>query len=94
MVWVILVTSFLTGLFFIYGGYLILAREKIAISFRLQGIKDGRAKNKVLDEELEKPFVERVIKPTLNWISNFTKKFTPAKTGGIEKVDISRNPEV
>jgi tight adherence protein C len=84
--WVILATSFITGMLFIYGGYLVFASEKIAIRFRLEGIKGGKTKDKDLDEELQKPFIERIVKPTLNWLSNFTKAFTPAKKrAGIEK---------
>jgi len=56
MLWVILATSFITGALLVYGGYLILAAEKIAIQFRLANIKDGKMKNKELDEELQKPF--------------------------------------
>jgi len=86
MLWVILAGSFLSGALFIYGGYLLLASEKMAIRFRLENIKAGRRKEKDLDEDLQKPFFERIIRPLLNWLANVTKKFTPAKKrAGLEK---------
>lgn len=49
------------------------------IKERLENIKVGKRKDKDLEEELEKPFFERIIRPFLNWVSTITKKFTPAK---------------
>jgi len=79
MLWVIIGVSFLTGFSFIYGGYLILASGKIQILSRLENIKVNNHKIKGIDEELQKPFMDRIVKPVLGWVSTVTKKFTPAK---------------
>lgn len=78
LLWLILVGSFLAGTLFIYGGYLIFVSGRMEVMLRLEKIKVGKRKEH-LDEELEKPFFERIIRPFLNWLSAITRKFTPAK---------------
>ncbi|MFZ5942661.1 MAG: type II secretion system F family protein [Bacillota bacterium] len=94
MVWLIVFLSFLSGVMFIYGGYLILASEKIHIESRLKKIKVERERNREPLDELQRPFMDRIIKPFLNYISNFTKRFTPAKkkTNLERKLLLAGNP--
>lgn len=94
MLWVILVASFLAGVFFIYGVYLILASEKMHIQFRLENIKKGKRKDKDLDEELQKPFLERIVRPLLSWLATGTKRFTPAKKRAVleKKITLAGSP--
>lgn len=79
MVWIIMACSFIAGFFFIYGGFLILASEKLQIQYRLDRLKEDARKTKLLDQELQTPFKDRIIKPFLNRISALTKRVTPNK---------------
>lgn len=80
MVYIIIGLGFLTGFCFIYGGYFILASEKLQVQARLSDLKTNHnRKAKVMEDELQKPFIERVVKPLLFSFSKLTKKFTPAK---------------
>ena len=76
---VFLIGSFLTGFLVFYLLFNRIFSRRILITQRLVDMKskgylaDGR------DEALNKPFLERVVMPSLRWISYITDKLVPAK---------------
>lgn len=86
MLFLILTFGFLAGVFFIYGSYFILAADRLKLEERLSQLTINKVKDAQIDEELQKPFVDRILKPGLNWMANITKRVTPAKKKeGLEK---------
>lgn len=87
LLYLILTMGFLAGVLFIYGSYYILAADRLALEARLaQLTSSSKDKDLEIDEELSKPFMDRIIKPALNWLANITKRVTPArKKEGLEK---------
>ena len=83
----LILTMGFSGVLFIYGSYYILAADRLALEARLaQLTSSSKDKDLEIDEELSKPFMDRIIKPALNWLANITKRVTPArKKEGLEK---------
>ncbi|KJS88565.1 MAG: hypothetical protein JM58_00750 [Peptococcaceae bacterium BICA1-8] len=86
--------SFLSGVLFIYGGYLILASERLKIQSRLKNITTEKQKARELIDELQRPFMDRIVRPFLNSLSSFTRKLMPDKkrTNLEKKLLLSGNP--
>ncbi len=79
MIYLIWVTSFLTVVLFLYGGYMAVNKERLLITRRLQEIASSIQQRRRLDDELSKPFFERVIRPVLERMAQAIGKATPAK---------------
>lgn len=78
--------SFITAITFIYGGYYILASERLFLEKRLEQMQGKTTTSGEVNEELQRSFMDRVVRPLLRWISNITSKLTPAKKrGDLEK---------
>lgn len=75
----------LTAFFFAFTLALVilrtLSRDKTELSLRLKNYTTSQMEKKRQNEdELSKPFVERVIRPFINAISNLASRFTPARS--------------
>lgn len=72
----ILSLSFITTVLLIYTFYSVIAGNRILIARRLETI--GKGKNSdIVEEELAKPFLSRIIQPTIKKVSMFMMKVTP-----------------
>jgi tight adherence protein C len=64
--------------FLIFGILSIVFDEKITIKHRLDNLKQINSKENLLaDDEMQKSFLERVVKPVLRWLSGITEKLVP-----------------
>jgi len=86
MLIILLILGFITGAALIYGFYFILAADRLLLEKRLNQIKQKSILRNEINEELQRPFLERVIRPLLQWISTITRKFTPVK----RRVDLEK----
>lgn len=76
----IILFSFLTVILLIYSVGNIVFANKISLETRLFHIKKRQQKNKYyIDEELQSSFIDRIIKPSLEWLSAVTQRFTPIR---------------
>jgi len=86
MLYLILVTSFLAVFLFVYGGYMVINKERLIITRRMQEMASSLRRKQHLDDELSKPFFERVIRPVLEKLALAVGKTTPArKKAGLQK---------
>jgi len=74
-----LLFSFITGFIIFYSLFSTLMGNRLLMSKRLSEIKIKRSTSDQREEELEKPFYERVINPVLRWISISSAKLAPVK---------------
>ncbi|WP_214658644.1 type II secretion system F family protein [Candidatus Formimonas warabiya] len=82
----IIIMGFITGCSFIYGIYLIVAADRLQIEKRLKQIKQKAVPKHEINEELQRSFFDRVIRPILKWVSLITSRFTPVK----KRVDLEK----
>ncbi len=94
MVYFIIAASFLTVFFLTYGGYMALNKDRLAISRRMRDTANSLRRKQEYDDELNKPFFERVIRPILEVFASFISKATPAKkkVGLQKKLLMAGNP--
>ena len=94
MIYIILVMSFLTVFLFTYYGYMTVNRDRLMISLRMRETSNNLNRKQQLDDELNKPFFERVIRPVLEKLATFIGKSTPAKkkVGLQRKLIMAGNP--
>jgi len=71
--------SFIAGFFIFYGIFSSLMGNRLLMAKRLGAIRTKLNLDDQRDEELAKPFYERVINPFLRWLSFSAGKFAPVK---------------
>ncbi len=86
MLYLVLGAAFLAVFFLVYGGYLAVNQERLALTRRLQEVAQSIKRQENLDDELSKPFFDRVIRPLLERFALSISKATPAK----KKVSLQR----
>ncbi|PKM82417.1 MAG: secretion system protein [Firmicutes bacterium HGW-Firmicutes-14] len=86
MYFAVLILSFLTVALVIYGIYLALNQERFAVTQRMQEIAANLRRKKDLNDELSKPFFDRIIRPVLDKLGKNLGKAQPAK----KKVDLHK----
>ncbi|HWI54482.1 MAG TPA: hypothetical protein VNT57_02210, partial [Desulfobacteria bacterium] len=79
MHFVIVFLSFISVYLLVYGIYLSLNRERLAIIRRMQGVANTFRRQQDLDDELSKPFFDRIIRPVLERLAVTIGKSTPVK---------------
>ena len=82
----LIVLAFITGSTLIYGIYFLLAADRLHLEKRLNQIKEKSILSNEINEELQRSFLDRVIRPLLRWISTITRKLTPVK----KRVDLEK----
>ena len=94
MLYLILGAAGLTVFLLIYGGYMLINREYYAVTRRMQEISASLRRKRVLDDELSKPFFDRIIRPFLEKAGGVIGKATPAKKkiGLQKKLMMAGNP--
>lgn len=76
----IAITAFLSVYCLAFGLYRIICAESIEINSRLNRIKSYSSKYSAQRAiELQTPFLDRIIRPSLKWFSSIAQKFTPIK---------------
>jgi tight adherence protein C len=92
--YLVLVGSFLFVFLSIYGSYVALNKERLEITKRMQETVTSLKRNRDIDNELNKPFFERVIRPFLERMSLIISKSAPAKKkiGLQKKLMMAGNP--
>ena len=79
MQWILLF-AFISVSLFAYGFLKVVYSEKFHMQNRIKQLKEYNSQNvNQLNEELQQPFIERIIKPFLNWVSILTQKILPIK---------------
>lgn len=86
MVYLIMAAGFLTVFLATYGGYMFVNRDRLVISRRMRETADSLRRKQDIDDELSRPFFERVIRPALEKVALSIGKATPAK----KKVSLQR----
>ncbi|HHT63578.1 MAG: type II secretion system F family protein [Bacillota bacterium] len=86
MLMVLIVLAFITGWTFVYGTYYILAYDRLLMEKRLKMIKTQSTLKVHRNEELQRPFMDRAVRPLLRWIYAVTRRFTPVK----KRVDLEK----
>lgn len=79
MLYFILGAGFVSTSLLIYGGYIVINHEQFAVTKRMQEISNTLRRKRDLNEELNKSFFERVIRPVLERIGTTLSKSAPAK---------------
>ncbi len=79
MKYLIFCFGFLSVFLFIYGIYISIYQERFAVTRRMQEIASSLRRKPQLNDELSKPFVERVFRPLLLKMSAHIGKLTPAR---------------
>ncbi|MDK2821779.1 MAG: tight adherence protein [Clostridia bacterium] len=79
MLYVILILSFISGVTFVYGVFYLLAADRLYLEKRLEQIKGNTMPESIINQDLQRSFMDRVVRPLLRSISSITTKFTPAK---------------
>jgi tight adherence protein C len=94
MLYVISGASFFSVFFLIYGVYMALNKDRLAISQRMKEAADSSRRKQVSDDEMSKPFFERIIKPILELLAASVGKATLAKkkVGLQKKLTMAGNP--
>ncbi|WP_418791035.1 type II secretion system F family protein [Phosphitispora sp. TUW77] len=94
MKYLIFCFSFLTVVFFIYGTYISIYKDRFAVTRRMQEIASSLRRKPQLNDELSKPFIERVFRPLLLKLSAYIGKLTPAtkKVSLHKKLIMAGNP--
>lgn len=94
MTYIIIFLSSISVFLFVYGIYMSLNRERLAIIRRMQSIAQTLRRQQELDDELSKPFFDRVIRPVLERIAASISKTTPVKkkTSLQKKLLMAGNP--
>lgn len=82
----LLILGFITGSAFIYGIYYLLAADRLLLEKRLNQIKQKSFLRNEINEELQQPFLDRVIRPLLRWISTIIGRFIPVK----KRIDLEK----
>lgn len=77
MLYLLAIMIFFTVFTFILGSYRILFRERLLVTERLSSLSEKKVKNVREEDELNKPFFERVVKPLLEMMANKFFKFMP-----------------
>jgi len=83
---VLIILAFVTGWTFVYGTYYILAADRLLLERRLKVIRGSSPSRIERNEELQRSFLDRVVRPLLRWISAITRRFTPVK----KRIDLER----
>ena len=63
MLMVLIVLAFITGWTFVYGTYYILAYDRLLMEKRLKMIKTQSTLKVHRNEELQRPFMDRAVRP-------------------------------
>lgn len=79
MPYFILGAGFVSVSLFVYGAYIALNQEQFTVTRRMQEISHNLRRKRDLNEELNKPFFERVIRPILEKLGTAIGKTAPAK---------------
>ncbi len=83
---VILGLAFMAVFLLVYGIYMSVYKERFAVTRRMQEIANTIRRKKQLDEELSRPFTERVFRPVLLKMAIIIGKLTPVK----KKIDLNK----
>ena len=86
MKYVIMWFAFFTVFLLIYGIYMSIYKERFAVTQRMQEIANSIRRKKELNEELDKPFFDRVFRPVLLKLAALIGRLTPVK----KKTDLSK----
>jgi len=94
MLYVISAASFFSVFLLIYGMYMTIYKDRLAISRRIKASSDSLARKRANDDEMSKPFFERVIKPVLEMLAATIGKATldKKKAGLQRKLTMAGNP--
>ncbi len=79
MLFIIVFLGALSVFLLVYGIYLSLNRERLTIVRRMQGVAHTLKRQQELDDELSKPFFDRIIRPILERLAASIGKSTPVK---------------
>ncbi|MEL7563580.1 MAG: type II secretion system F family protein [Dehalobacterium sp.] len=75
----LLILGFIAGTTFVYGIYYIVAADRLLLEKRLNQIRQKSYGKNEINEELQQPFSDRVIRPLLRWVSIIIGRFIPVK---------------
>lgn len=94
MLYLVVFLSFMTVFLLVQGVFVLINKEKMVIALRMQGIAISLRQQSDLDDQLSKPFFERVIRPVLERLAAAISKTTPVKkkTGLQKKLIMAGNP--
>lgn len=94
MLYIISAASFFSVFFLTYGIYMALNKDRLAISQRMKNAADSQSRTQAPDDEMSKPFFERVIRPILEALAASIGKATLAKkkVGLQKKLTMAGNP--
>lgn len=94
MLYIISAASFFSVFLLTYGIYMALNKDRMAISRRMKDAADSRGRKQVPDDEMSKPFFERIIRPILEVLAASIGKATLAKkkVGLQKKLTMAGNP--
>ena len=79
----------------VYLLLVLLYKDKINMNTRLERLKVySSSKNSTYDEELQKSFADRIVKPVISWLSNITQRIIPIRKKDIleKKLMLAGNP--
>lgn len=79
MVYIVAVLAFITAVLAVLGIYTAVYGERLEITRRMQEMTSKLSGKKELDDELSKPFTERIIRPALEKIAAVIGRAMPAK---------------
>lgn len=79
MVYLIGILAFITALLAVLGVYSVIYGERLELTRRMQELTSSLTRKKELDDELSKPFTERVIRPALERLATVIGRAMPAK---------------
>jgi len=93
--YLIVLLVFMSMFSFTYISMKLIFKHRITMNIRLERLKTSgfNSKNNY-DEELQKSFLDRIIKPSLSWLSNITKRVIPIRKKDIleKKLLLAGNP--
>lgn len=94
MLYLIVFLSFMTVFLVVQGFFILINKESMVIASRMQGIANSLRRQSDLDDQLSKPFFERVVRPVLERLASVISKNTPVKkkTGLQKKLMMAGNP--
>lgn len=79
MIYIVAVLAFITVVLAVLGIYAAVYGDRLEVTRRMQELTSRLSRKKGLDDELSKPFTERVIRPVLDKITGAIGRAMPAK---------------
>ena len=79
MLYLVVFLSFLTVFLLVQGVYVVVNKERIALSLRMQGLASTLRLKQDYDDELSKPFFDRVVRPILERFAQSVNRSTTVK---------------